>query len=223
MYTFQDLKYMYSHPRIRVLQGKAIASLDVDWNNIKTIVKHDYKNPKSKAKTEYMSMYRDDLKKYMDQNPNTMVKVYLPKSISMILQTIIEEFSDENTVCRVRNDYDYNILTMVKQKKTFDDNFVSSATQADGRTFKPAYRSTLRRLLQDNFGITDLEEYRDYCILSTDGVHRKSDVVELTPEQLSALRQLCLYKRANYVQIPINTNRTKLMSFINIGELLWGK
>lgn len=224
MFTFSDLKYMYSHPRIRVVQGKAIQSLEVNWENIKTTVRHDYKSPSSKAsaKHEFLSMYRNDLEEYMNANPNTMLRVYLPKSVSMILQTLIHQQSDENTTCHVRNDFDYKIVTMVKQKKAFDDVFVSNPTAKNGKVLNPMHRSTLTSLIRDNYGVNNFDEYNQYTILNTAGISKNSDTVELSKTQLKAMKQLCFYKRANYVEIPINTNRAKLLSFINVGEQLWG-
>lgn len=225
MIGFTDLKFMYTHPRVRVVQGKAKVSIKPDWNNVKANIRHDYKNPNTPTSTEieYISVYKNDLENLMNEYPDSMVKIHLPKAIALIVQDIITSSTDDNTRVWVRNDFDYTITTLVKEKRTFNEYFVNSKYDTGDGKPRPTRYNMLRDMMSSTYNINNLDDYSFYMVLNTAGVDKNSDPVDLNETQRSIIKQLCFYKRVNYVEIPINTNRAKLLSFINVGEHLWGK
>lgn len=225
MLKFSDLKFMYTHPRVRITQGKAKAR-HVDWSKIRVTVRHDFKNPKVTSKVDYknISLYKEDLEEFLNNNPACSVRIKLPISFALIVQNIIDSYGDENTYVRVRNDFEYIITIMVKEKNIFNENFRAyrPSTPKDGKpTMRPVGHRHLEDLLFKCYNMTKFDDYQVYTVLNTSSISKHDNAVNLSETQVKSLKQLSLYKRANYIEVPINTNQAKLLSFINIGETIW--
>ena len=214
---------MYTHPRLRVVQGKAKESLKPDWDNVKVTITQDYKSPNKTTSYDRMSVYQKDLEAFLDKNPNVMLKVQLPKAIALIMQSIILHNSDENTYVWVTNHAEYSITVLVKEKRLFNKSFIHSKSEDVDKRQRPARLGILKNMMKDLYNITDLDDYSFYSILNTSGIEKYDKPTSLTESQINVIKQLCLYKRTQHVQLPININRSKVLSFINVGEQLWDK
>jgi len=223
MISFSDLKYMYTHPRVRVVQGKAKESLKPEWDKVKVTITQDYKSQNKKTSYGWMSVYRDDLEKFLDENPSTMIKLQLPKALALIMQSIINQNSDDDTYVWVTNHAEYAITVLVKEKRLFNKNFVHTDTEDVDNRLRPQRLNILKSMMRDLYNITDLEDYRFYSVLNTAGIEKYDTPIDLSEQQVNVLNQLCLYKRVHHVQLPININRSKILSFINVGVQLWDK
>lgn len=123
----------------------------------------------------------------------------------------------------VTNHAEYAITVLVKEKRLFNKNFIHTDTEDVDTRLRPQRLNILKSMMRDLYNISDLEDYRFYSVLNTAGIEKHDTPIDLSDSQVNVLKQLCLYKRTHHVQLPININRSKILSFINVGVQLWDK
>ena len=229
MIGFEELELFYTHPRVRIVQGKQKKSYftyhRVPWERYPVSIREDTKNPNSISEMTELSIYADDFQRYLDEHPDTFVKLQLPTILSEVIQHIIKCNSGNNDfVFKLSNHIqEFNLFTIIKKKEIFDRHF-RNIVEEEKNYINKVDIDRAKRSIEEQYGSGITDDMGCYELFNSVHVHKDKDRDKepFSNEQEDTLRRIKLYKHFHIIALPMSSNNASITQFIKVGKLLWG-